>query len=785
MVSQYKSSLQGGSIYLEPSANFSLVRTKRFGRVVSVDPQVGSLDGKMPSAIGLDIGTEIVVINVSDTIEFDLNDNASSLLSIIATKKVSLCYLADNSTVAGQWVVILKDLNVFVPLLTGTEMTLLVREVSGEQDWVDYPVTIVNIDTASKVATQGMEADGSDIEFRLADGTILDFEIVSGMNTVSTEFVVEVSLVRMEWELVYMFSGDFILGSGGPTISGPHSQPATHQPKIVIVDFNNAIDPKSRWVATSGLHFLDRVLNNSILSIASQGGLIARPVVQNLRGSMPSLIDPPVLSSPELTILRLGLKGWTPAQIPELIAAWWIYDRGRSIRFDSPDTFLTDWADQGPGGHDLEQTTDAEQPKVNATAIEFDGTDDGMTVPSDADFGLAGGIAIFTILDTNQISSNKVLISKWISGSNGEWVLFTRHFAGGNACSFIIRNSAGTVSYIVEAEQINDGSLHLVQAIFDLSDVKLRIDDNTEVTASAADFRALQSAPVWMGKYGTAAGFSQMNEREALILKAPPDAELLANIRTYFQARLDEMQPIFQTDGSIFATSFDDGPTGQVLTSDLDVGAFVGRRGDTTGPDGADPAWVTEGAEFDGGDRFTNVGSPPSGDVDDFRFIQDDGVFTIYLSFNADDVGDTLQTIFDNKDSSVSNPGCGCLWNKSTGVFVFAVVFGSSFYTVSVSAASGSWHGIVIVGDGVDCKLYLNGSDVASPDSEVSITIESATASHNVLRIARGSGTSLNRFDGKMGYCTIHDTTHDEATITTQREFLTALMDGRGVTMDA
>ncbi len=243
--------------------------------------------------------------------------------------------------------------------------------------------------------------------------------------------------------------------------------------------------------------------------------------------------------------------------------------------------------------------------------------------------------------------------------------------------------------------------------------------------------------------------------------------------------------PAFQDGGSIFATSYADGPTGQVLTSDLDGGAFVGRRGDATGVDDADPAWITEGVEFVAGDRFTNVGSAPSGSVEDFRFIQDTGVFTVYLSFFSDNVG-TLQTIFDNKDSSVSKTGCGCLWNKSITSFVFVAVNGDpAFYIVSATAAAGAWHGVVITGDGSDCKLYLNGSAVASPDDSATIVLDTPSASDGVLRIGRGSGTSLNSFDGKMGYLSIHDTTHDEVAITAQREFLTNLMDARGVAIAA
>ncbi len=265
------------------------------------------------------------------------------------------------------------------------------------------------------------------------------------------------------------------------------------------------------------------------------------------------------------------------------------------------------------------------------------------------------------------------------------------------------------------------------------------------------------------------------------------DEATITSNRTFFTALMAQrgvvipVGPVFQTGGSVFATSFDDGPTGQVLTSDLDGGTFIGERGDASGVDGADPSWVTEGAEFDGGDRFTKVGSPPSGDVDDFRFVQDTGVYTIYLAFNSDNVG-VLQTIFDNKDSSISLPGCGSLWNKSVASFVFAVVNSApAFYVVSIAAAASTWHGIVIVGDGSDCKLYLDGSPVASPDDSTAIILAAAIASNDVLRIGRGSGVTLNSFDGKMGYCSIHNTTHDEATITAQREFFTVLMLDRGV----
>lgn len=237
----------------------------------------------------------------------------------------------------------------------------------------------------------------------------------------------------------------------------------------------------------------------------------------------------------------------------------------------------------------------------------------------------------------------------------------------------------------------------------------------------------------------------------------------------------------FQTDGSIYATSFDEVEPSQILPSDLDSGLIEGIRGVNSAPAGDDPSWETEGAGYSGFQFFGNVG-----DAEDFRYVQDTGVYTIYLSFFADDPAPVrFGSIFENRAGSIAKAGMGCWRDDTTGDFQFVVVYnaGSSlFYSVATTASIGAWHGVVIVGDGSDVKLYLDGAAVASPDDETGITIAAAAASHEPLRIGRSSLGTL-RFKGLMGYTAFHDTTHDEATITAQRAFLVELMDGRGVTM--
>lgn len=220
------------------------------------------------------------------------------------------------------------------------------------------------------------------------------------------------------------------------------------------------------------------------------------------------------------------------------VAAWYRFGSDHTIRISGPDLFLIDWADQGPGGHDLDQTLAGDQPKIENDVIEFDGIDHNMTTPSHPDFGLLNGFAIFTVLDTTEAATNRIIASKWLGGGNTEWILQSRHFAGANGCSFVIRNAAGTANFAIEGGQINDGNLHLVQAIYDGVDVKLRIDDITEVTTAAPNFRAFQAGvDVHLGSLDTTNNPTQQNQREMLILTQTPTAAELTNIRNYFGAK--------------------------------------------------------------------------------------------------------------------------------------------------------------------------------------------------------------------------------------------------------
>lgn len=291
----FSESHTGGAQYLAPSAtDFQLHRSARGGMVARVQPTVGGLDALLPPATGYREGFPFLVVFAVGN-GFDVYDNSkANLIGTLAAGEAAEIGLVDNSTSDGEWTFRKASVPVFIPYLTGTEWTAVVREVSGEQDWTNYPVTMF-IDTASKVSTGGMEADGSDIEFRLEDGTILDFEIVSGMNTASTEFVVVIpSLKRMEWTLLYMFSGDLILGAGGPTITGPHTQPASHQPETDVASYDDAIDPRTAagGIANNGRWGLETWSSFALLETPYMGaGGYPSPVVQ-LGSGIPPIDNP-------------------------------------------------------------------------------------------------------------------------------------------------------------------------------------------------------------------------------------------------------------------------------------------------------------------------------------------------------------------------------------------------------------------------------------------------------------------------------------------------------------
>ncbi|KKL88514.1 hypothetical protein LCGC14_1923920, partial [marine sediment metagenome] len=161
------------------------------------------------------------------------------------------------------------------------------------------------------------------------------------------------------------------------------------------------------------------------------------------------------------------------------------------------------------------------------------------------------------------------------------------------------------------------------------------------------------------------------------------DAETIAAQRVVYEALMlsrGVVLPIFQPINTIFATSFADGPDGQVLTSDLNAGSFTGQRGSTTGVDDNDPDWVLEGASFDDGDQFENVGNAS---VDDFAFIHTTGTFTIYLGFFIDSDSTGFDTLFDTRGDG-TEIGVTAFWRRDTGVFTLIVGYASGFtYEVS------------------------------------------------------------------------------------------------------
>jgi len=86
---------------------------------------------------------------------------------------------------------------------------------------------------------------------------------------------------------------------------------------------------------------------------------------------------------------------WTPAQLGSDLALWLdVWDSPFDLRTENGTDFVMRWGDLSGNGNDAVQATGSEQPKLNSSAVEYDGQDDWLEVSD----GLASGDKAITIL---------------------------------------------------------------------------------------------------------------------------------------------------------------------------------------------------------------------------------------------------------------------------------------------------------------------------------------------------------------------------------------------------
>ena len=358
-----------------------------------------------------------------------------------------------------------------------------------------------------------------------------------------------------------------------------------------------------------------------------------------------------------------------------------------------------------------------------------------------------------------------------------------RHNTSVNELTWGIANGSGAFYTVTKSNVIAD-VWHELVIVGDGTTVEMFLDgaiiprDEVDVVLYPVD--SIQQLLIGIGSLAEVNPF-EGKMGYCIIHGKEHDAETIAAQRVVYEALMlsrGVVLPIFQTVGSLLATSFADGPDGQTLTSDLNAGSFTGQRGSTTDVDDNDPSWVDEGASFDDEDHFENVGSP---DVDDFSFVHNNAIFTIYLSFFIDSDSTGFDTFFDTRGDG-TDVGITAFWRRDTGAFTLIIGYASgSSYEVSFAVSDNAWHSVIVVGDGADIKLYIDDAEFASPDDTESVVIGATVDSQNIMKVGVNSGSDINRLKGKMGYLSIHDTTHSEAEITSQRTFFDALMALRGV----
>jgi hypothetical protein len=139
-------------------------------------------------------------------------------------------------------------------------------------------------------------------------------------------------------------------------------------------------------------------------------------------------------------------------------------------------------------------------PVDGAVAATFDGNNDYVSVPNEANFDVTGSLTVAVWLKVTAFDATwQAIVTKgdsaWRLSRNGD--TNTIHFAIG---------SGGTIRIADSVTGVNDGQWHHVVGVYDGSTAKVYIDGNLDVTVAATGAIATNNHPVELGRNAEQAG---------------------------------------------------------------------------------------------------------------------------------------------------------------------------------------------------------------------------------------------------------------------------------------
>jgi len=214
--------------------------------------------------------------------------------------------------------------------------------------------------------------------------------------------------------------------------------------------------------------------------------------------------------------------------------------QGNLVADFNPDTgaglATTAWADQSGGtAHDAAQATTTRQPAYTASdasfnghgSVVFDGTDDVLVIPDDAELRANTGITVYMVQEFTATAGTDSLMYK----ATNEWAIDTT--TTGQMDGYV-RNAANTAWVHVAASGDASGAVNALRLMWDGSTLYTR-HDATEATIAAPDARS-STNPVYVGSGNTSTLASITTIARILIYSRAVTAAEDARIMAYLNA---------------------------------------------------------------------------------------------------------------------------------------------------------------------------------------------------------------------------------------------------------
>ena len=394
-----------------------------------------------------------------------------------------------------------------------------------------------------------------------------------------------------------------------------------------------------------------------------------------------------------------------------------------------------------------------------ARSVDFDGTDDKLSIPDSTDFEFGSGdftIEAWVKQENAAGSANAedhTIVNKWDNTSGAkEWILRIQ----GNYLQWLQTTDGSSNQITTGNTVINAGEWYHVAVVGDSGTIKLFVNGTQQSSTGTQGTINSHSNPLIFG-YNESTNSSWMDGlmSNCRIVKGtavytssfPAPTQPLTNITNSKLLCLNNSSVTGSTvsPGTITASS---SPTASILNPFGTHGTISGATYSSS--DGGI-------LDFDGTDDYVSVDSSS-----DFTFGTGD--FTVECWVKPDDFG-SRGTLYDSRPSNGST-GITIGHESSSGeirVYMNATA-GSDIVVQSSDFATGQWQHIVVTRSSGTVSLFING---VSKDSETRTSDLNNTNSVNI-GYKTYTSSSYNYFDGKISQVRIYKGTGLTSTQVTQ-----------------